>query len=108
MTTIEQRIMASVGLIYIVRKLVSPFALQWYALLASMGGIVMFVSLPNVAQNFQIVASGGVASIMTYIFSAILSTTLVVQLWLVVGAAACVSLFFRAARSFSSSRTFAA
>lgn len=108
MTNIERNVMASVAVIYTVRKLLSPLALQWYALAISVVGIAMFVSVPNVAQNFQAVAGGGVSSIMTFVFSAILSTTVVVQLWLLLGSAAILSLFVRVARSFTSTRAFAA
>jgi len=104
MTNIERNVMASVAVIYIVRKLISPLALQWYALVLSVMGIALFVSVPHVAQNFQAVASGGISSILAFIFSAIISTTLVVQAWLLLGSAAIISLFLRVARSFTSTR----
>ncbi len=102
---IERNVMASVAVIYTARKFLSPLALQWYALAISFAGLAMFVSLPHVAQNFQAVASGGMASIMTFALTAVVSTTIVVQLWLVLGSAAVISLFFRIARSFSAART---
>lgn len=102
MTTIEQKVMAGVGLIYIGRKLASPLAFQWYALILSAVGIAMFVSLPNVVQNFQAVAAaGGLPSITNFVLSAVTSTTVIVQLWLVLGVVAVLSLFVRAALSFT-------
>ena len=103
---IERNVMASVAVIYTARKFLSPVALQMYALVASVVGIAMFVSVPNVAQNFQAVAaSGGLASVLTFIVSAVVSTTIVVQLWLLLGGAAVLALFVRIARSFSGTRT---
>jgi len=104
-TNIERNVMASVAVIYTTRKFLSPLALQFYALIVSAVGIAMFVSVPNVAQNFQAVAaSGGFDSISTFLFSAVISTTIVVKLWLVVGSAAVISLFLRVARSFTTAR----
>ncbi len=104
MTTLEKKVMASVGLIYTVRKLTNPFALQCYALVASIIGISTFVSVPNVAQNFLAVTNGGMTGVATFVVSAIVSTTLVVQVWLLVGGAALLSLFVRVARSFTTTR----
>lgn len=99
MKNIEQNVMASVAVIYAARKLISPLALQLYVLMISFGGLVLFVSVPSVAENFQNVAQGGIPSIMTFVTTAVMSTTLIVQLWLLLGSAAVVSLFFRVARA---------
>lgn len=92
MTTIEQRVMANVAVIYTVRRLVGRTALKSYALLLSVIGITFFVSVPHIAQNFEHVSQGGAGSIFTFIISAILGTTIVVQVGLLLGAAAFVSL----------------
>lgn len=106
MSTIERNVMASVAVIYTARKFLSPLALQLYALGISVVGIAMFVSVPHVAQNFQaVLASGGLGSVFTFLSSAIVSTTAVVQLWLFLGGAAIISLFVRVARAFTSTRT---
>ena len=105
MTTIEQKVMASVAVIYAVRKLTSRTALKCYVLLVSIMGIMFFVSLPHIAQNFEYVSRGGVGSIVAFLISAILGTTIVVQLTLLLGAAAFVSLIAEILYSTTLSRT---
>jgi len=89
---IEQKVMASVAVIYAARKLVSMTALKLYALVLSLGGIVAFVSISNVFANFVNVAQGGVGSIALFTISAVLGTTLLVQVALALCAAATISL----------------
>lgn len=98
MTKIEQQVMAGVMLVYTIRRLTSAFALKMYALVLSVFGVALFVSLSNVAENFTTVAEGGVASIAVFLFSAIVGTTAVVQLALAVGAFAAASLAVDAVR----------
>lgn len=92
MSNLEQRIMANVAMIYTARKLVGKTALKCYVLLACFAGIAFFVSLPHVAHNFGDVAHGGVGSIALFILTAVLSTTILVQIALLLSAAAFVSL----------------
>ena len=87
-TTIEQQVMAAVAVVYTGRVLASAGALKIYALLFSVGGIVSFVSLPHVAANFLAVESDGVGNAGMYIVSAVVSTTLVVQIALALGTVA--------------------
>lgn len=102
--TIEDRVMGNVAAIYAVRSLASATALKFYALIFSVGGMVSLVSLPNIAANFVNVAEGGAGSVAFFVVSAILGTTLVVQLALVMGAFAAISLVtpvFRGRSSFA-------
>ena len=104
--SIERQVMASVAVIYTTRLFVSTTAIKLYILLISAGGIVAFVSVSNVIHNLESVAHGGAPSIAVFIVSAIVGTTLVVQLALALSAAAFVSLLTPAFSSFRRS-TFA-
>jgi hypothetical protein len=108
MTNIEQQVMAGVMVVYAARRLTSAFALKMYALALSAFGIVLFVSLSNVAENFTTVAEGGAASVAVFLFSAIVGTTAVVQLALAVGAFAAASLAVDAVRFVSPLRAHTA
>jgi uncharacterized membrane protein len=88
----EQKVMANVALIYTVRKMVGKTALKLYVILFSIIGITFFVSVPHVAENFSVVAQGGVGSIATFILAAVLGTTVGVQIALVLGTLALASL----------------
>jgi hypothetical protein len=96
---IEQQVMAGVAVVYTARKLTSRFALECYALALSFAGAAFFVSLPNVFQNLTHVAHGGVVSIGVFFLTAILQTKLVVQIAVLVGAAALMALGVDVARS---------
>ncbi len=89
---IEQQVMASVAVVYAVRKLTSRFALECYALALSFAGAAFFVSLPHVAANLINVASGGAPRIGTFLISAILGTKLIVQLAVLIGICAIVAI----------------
>ena len=108
MNKIEQQVMASVAVIYAVRALVSATALKFYALAVSTAGIVVFASVPHVLLNFESVASHGPASVAIFIVYAVLSTTVVIQFALAVGAAAFISLAVSGVRSFFSNKTVTA
>jgi len=95
---IEQQVMASVAVIYSVRHATSPFMLKLYAVVLSAAGIVAFVSISHVASNFVAVMQGGLPSIANYTTTAVLHTTLIVQLALVVGIAALISMMLDIAR----------
>jgi len=92
MSKIEQRVMSQVAAIYAARIVFSATALKLYALVGSALGLITLVSISNVATNFVNVAEGGVGSIAVFVASAVLGTTLFVQLALLVGAAATISL----------------
>lgn len=101
--------MASVGIIYVARKLTSRLALECYALILSLVGVAYFVSLPNVVANFTHVAQGGLVSIGAFLVAAVLGTKLVVQVAVLVGAVALALMVVDMVRSTPASRqTFAA
>jgi hypothetical protein len=108
MTKIETQVMASVGVIYAVRKFLSPTALKLYALVFSLAGIAVFASVPSVVHNFQSVAAGGPGSIALFVVYAVLGTTIIVQFALAVGATAAISLFVSGIRTAISNRAVAA
>ncbi len=103
-TKIEQQVMASVAVIYTARQLVSFQAVVFYALLLSVFGISLLVSVPHVLENFSSVARGGVPSIIVFLESAFTGTTVVVQLGLLVAIFALGTLCAEFIKSFSSSR----
>jgi len=92
MSKIEERVMANITLIYAARILKSATALKLYALIGSAVGLVALVSISNVVANFVNAAEGGVGSMAVFTVSAVLGTTLVVQLALAVAAASAISL----------------
>src|SRR6266404_5533022 len=100
MITIEQKVMANVAVIYTARRLMSPTALKCYVFVLSVVGITFFVSVPHIAQNFEYVSRGGIGSITAFLISAILGTTIVVQVGLLLGFAAFVSLIGDFVKSF--------
>lgn len=85
MTKIEQQVMASVALIYTVRRLTSVSALKAYGLVFFVAATTMFVSLPHVASNFLAVWQGGVAGETTFILAAVTGTKTIVQIALLAG-----------------------
>jgi len=99
MTKIEQKVMASVLVVYAGRKLRSVRALEIYTLVLSAAGIVSLVSVSHVAANFAAIAHGGLGGISVFVLSAVLQTKLMVQLALLVGAAALIALLVDATRS---------
>jgi hypothetical protein len=92
MTKIEQQVMASVAVIYAVRKLTSRFAFEVYALVLSLAGVATLVSLSHVAANFLAASHAGPGGVSTFTLSAVLGTKLIVQLALLVGGIAAVAL----------------
>lgn len=108
MSTIEQKVMASVGVIYTARRLASMTALKVYALALSCVGLVAFVSVSNVLHNFVDAMSGGVGKVFSYSFVAVTSTTLPVQAVLMVGVLALLSLAADMARSLKEQKAFIA
>lgn len=105
MKNIEQQVMASVGVIYTARRLTSMTAFKAYALAVSFAGIAAFVSVSNVMQNFaSVLQSGGVDRILNYVLVAVTQTTLPVQLALLMGTMALLSLAVEMVRSVTQPR----
>lgn len=100
--SIEQQVMGSVAAVYAARRFANPFMLKVYALALSVVGILAFVSLSHVGANFVAVESHGALAAVLFIFSAVLGTSVVVQIALAVGAGALVSLGADATRSLRS------
>ncbi len=84
--------MAGVAVIYAVRRLTSRTALECYALFVSAFSVTMLVSLSHVTANLILVSHRGLISLVLYFFSAVLGTTLVVQIALVIGTLATLSI----------------
>ena len=91
-TKIEKQVMAGVAAIYVVRRLTSPGALKAYALFVSFVGVAAFASLPHVAANFIHVESSGIPAMFAFLLAAVTKTNFVVQVALVVGTVALLSL----------------
>ncbi len=89
MSKIEQQVMASVGVIYAVRQLFSATALKLYVCVASLWGIGQLVWVSRVFENLS---SAGLQGAVNFVLAAVLNTDLLVQLTLVVGVVAFISL----------------
>ena len=98
---IEQGVMASVGVIYSARLLVSRTALELYVLGAS--GVVLW-QLTWVHRVFQNWAQVGWGGSWQFVSSALLHTHLPVQVAMLVAAAAAAALVVDTARSFGATR----
>src|SRR3990167_6854438 len=81
MTTIEKRVMASVGIIYAAYVLVSGTALKVYALVLSGWTLVQLTWVHKVFENWAHVGLSGTFQFVTY---AVMHTHLAVQLTLAV------------------------
>lgn len=86
---IEQQVMASVGVIYVARQLVSRTALKLYVCVATLWGIGQLVWVARVFENLSHVGINGFVHFVTV---ALLNTDILVQAALVIGAIAFVSL----------------
>ncbi|HYF13047.1 MAG TPA: hypothetical protein VD928_01990 [Candidatus Paceibacterota bacterium] len=106
MSKIEEQVMASVAVIHTTRRMLSKTALKVYVLAISFWGIVALVSVGSVTQNFTNVAQHGVGDIVLFLISAVLSTTILVQLVLIAAVGSLASLFIDVVRS--TRRTFLA
>jgi hypothetical protein len=69
--------MASVLIVYTLRHVLSAYMLKIYALTAAALALVFTVSLPHIAENMMQVGLAGTGS---FIVSAVLSTTVSVQI----------------------------
>lgn len=106
---IEQQVMASVAVIYAVRKLASRRALEWSALAASAVALWQMVWVHKVFENFfTVVEKNGLGAIADYLFFAVTHTHLAVQLTLAVATVAFVSLVVDTVRASAPTRVFAA
>ena len=97
---IEQQVMASVGTIYLGRKLISSTALKFYALVVAAYALVQFTWVHKVFANW---AHVGLAGSWQFVSYAVLHTHLPVQIALVVVAVAGISLVRDMARSLTHS-----
>jgi hypothetical protein len=79
MTSIEQKVMASVGAVYIARSLVGVTALKLYVALAALWTLGRLVWVERVFENFTSVGAGGT---LHFLASAVLNTELAVQVTL--------------------------
>lgn len=91
-STIEQRVMASVGAIYLLRRVTGWRALKVYALLASSIALWQLVWVHKVFDNFFAVEKKGTGAIANYALEALMHTQVAVQLTLLVATITCVSL----------------
>ena len=99
MNKIEQKVMASVAVIFAVRQLTSRLALELYALALSFGAVGFFVSVPHVILNLESTMRGGLPSVAAFTIAAVVGTKLLVQLALILGFAGAVALFSDIVRS---------
>ena len=76
MSKIKQNVMYSVGVIYILRKVLSPIAIKVYAFLLSTIAIAQMVSIPDVLSYFM---SVGLAGAGAFLVEAIVATSVTVQ-----------------------------
>lgn len=86
---IETQVMASVGTIYTARQLVSATALKLYVCAAATYGLVQLVWVHRVFENW---AKVGLEGTVTFFADAVVTTSLPVQLTLLVLLVAGVSL----------------
>ncbi len=101
MTTIEKNVMANVALIYTARKFMSRTALKLYVCVACLWGLA---SLVWVAKVFENLATVGVAGSLQFFIAALINTDMLVQLTLIVGAVAALSLAADLVRSVATPR----
>lgn len=78
---IEQQVMASVGVVYTARQLVSSTALKLYVCALSLLGLAKLVWVNRVFENFSQV---GIEHSLQFMLAAVVNTNLLVQCMLVV------------------------
>ena len=106
-SNIERQVMASVAVIYVARKLLSHTALEVYVFAASLFAIWKLVWVTRVLQNFSTAEHNGLNAVGNYLLVAVSHTNIAVQLTLLVGALAFISLLVDFVRSISFSRSLA-
>ena len=107
-SNIERQVMASVAVIYTVRKLLSRTALELYVLAASAVVLWRLVWVHKVFANFFVEEKLGFGAISNYLLYAVEHTNIVVQLTLLVAAVAFVALLVDFVKSASEPRAFIA
>ncbi len=100
--------MASVAVVYAVRRLTSRVALECYAIGLSLIGITTLVSMGNVYGNFRDAAARGFDQLGVFVLSAVTATDVWVQAMLLLGACAFLLLLADLFRSASASRNYLA
>lgn len=86
MSSIENNVMATVRTVYGARKLITVTAIKAYVLVAATLSVWKLVWVTRVEENFLQVASGGLPAMGSFVLSAIMNTSLLVQLVLFIGA----------------------
>jgi hypothetical protein len=104
---IEEQVMASVGVIYAGRKLMSRIAVELYMLVVAAIALWQFTWVHKIVANFAVVERGGLGSIARYLSYAFLHTHVATQLALVVAAAAGIAFCIDAVRSMRTEGRFA-
>lgn len=99
MSNIQQKVMASVLVIYLARKATGPTALKCYALVLSLWGMGRLVWVSKVVENFSTVAQSGVLSVGNFVLVAVEHAHISVQLMLAVILVAGVWLLLDLARA---------
>lgn len=97
--------MASVALIYTVRRLISAGALKVYALAFVVAAVVTSVSLSHVLSNFLTVWHGGAAGEVTFVLAAVTGTKIIVQVAILCGMLVALSFAVDLARKLPGRRT---
>ncbi len=100
-STIEQQVMASVGVIYWAKALVSATAVKAYALVASVYALGALVWVAHIEENFLQVMNGGVLAVGNFALSAVSNTSMAVQAVLLVAIFAMGSLALDLAKTVS-------
>lgn len=100
--------MASVGVIYAARKLLSRTALQAYVLVVSAVVLWKLVWVHKVFANFLAVEKSGAGALSNYLFVAIEHTNPAVQITLLIAAFAAAALVVDFVKSASATRMYAA
>ena len=106
-TTIERQVMASVAVIYTVRRLLSRTALELYVLVVAALALWRLVWVHRVLQNFSTEEHYGLSATGNYLLVAVEHTNIAVQFLLLVAACACVALAMDTIKSFTSDRQMA-
>lgn len=100
-SNIEQQVMASVGVVYATRQLVSATALKLYVCVLSLLGLAKLVWVHRVFENFSQV---GMENSLQFMLAAVVNTNLLVQCTLMILTIAGVSLLRDMARNVSAQR----
>jgi len=101
---IEQQVMASVGVIHTVRRMVSMAALKVYTVVASVYALGILVWVSEIQANLLNAMNGGVLAVGNFVLVAVLHTTFVVQAVLLVATVALVSLAVDLTRTLTAQR----